>query len=90
MLELRTTYQFRKDIRRIQKRGGNLLKLEAVLSKLQQEIELDKKYLDHPLKGNYQGFRECHIEPDWLLIYAIDRGHLILTATRTGSYSDLF
>ncbi|MBJ6745457.1 type II toxin-antitoxin system YafQ family toxin [Streptococcus sp. 121] len=90
MLELRTTNQFRKDIRRIQKRGGNLLKLEAVLSKLQQEIELDKKYLDHPLKGNYQGFRECHIEPDWLLIYAIDKGHLILTATRTGSHSDLF
>ncbi|WP_210766826.1 type II toxin-antitoxin system YafQ family toxin [Streptococcus sp. NLN64] len=64
--------------------------MEAVLSKLQQEIELDKKYLDHPLKGNYQGFRECHIEPDWLLIYAIDRGHLILTATRTGNHSDLF
>lgn len=64
MLELRTTNQFRKDIRRIQKRGGNLLKLEAILSKLQQEIELDKKYLDHPLKGNYQGFRECHIEPN--------------------------
>lgn len=90
MLELKTTSQFRKDIRRIQKRGGNLLKLETVLRKLQQEVELDKKYLDHPLKGNYQGFRECHIEPDWLLIYAIDKGHLILTATRTGSHSDLF
>ncbi|MBF0806199.1 MULTISPECIES: type II toxin-antitoxin system YafQ family toxin [unclassified Streptococcus] len=90
MLELKTTNQFRKDIRRIQKRGGNLLKLETVLSKLQQEVELDKKYRDHPLKGNYQDFRECHIEPDWLLIYAIDKGHLILTATRTGSHSDLF
>ena len=51
---------------------------------------LDEKYLDHPLAGNYLGFRECHIQPDWLLNFAIDHNKLILTASRTGSHSDLF
>ena len=52
--------------------------------------ELEQKYKDHSLKGNYIGFRECHIQSDWLLIYAIDDDKLILTASRTGSHSDLF
>lgn len=90
MLQLVTTSQFRKDVKRAKKRGLNLKKLEAVLDTLLKEEPLDEKYRDHPLVGNYVGFRECHIEPDWLLVYAIDQGRLILTASRTGSHSDLF
>ncbi|CFQ27725.1 TPA: type II toxin-antitoxin system YafQ family toxin [Streptococcus agalactiae] len=90
MLQLVTTNQFRKDVKRAKKRGLNLKKLEAVLDPLQKEETLDEKHRDHALVGNYMGFRECHIEPDWLLVYAIDKGQLILTASRTGSHSDLF
>ncbi|CAI3509396.1 TPA: type II toxin-antitoxin system YafQ family toxin [Streptococcus suis] len=90
MLTLVTTNQFRKDLKRIKKRGLSLSKLEAVLETLLKEKPLDQRYRDHALVGNYIGFRECHIEPDWLLVYAIDKGQLILTASRTGSHSDLF
>ena len=54
------------------------------------EQTLDAKHHDHALSGNYIGFRECHILPDWLLIYAVDKGQLVLTASRTGTHSDLF
>ncbi|OPX87292.1 MAG: mRNA interferase YafQ [Pelotomaculum sp. PtaB.Bin117] len=64
--------------------------LEEVLQTLLEEKPLDKKHLDHALTGNYIGFRECHIGPDWLLIYKINGNLVILTATRTGSHSDLF
>ena len=90
MLELVTTSQFRKDLKRIKKRGLNLKKLEQILTQLRKQEILDIKYRDHALSGNYLGFRECHIEPDWLLVYAIDKGKLILTASRTGSHSNLF
>lgn len=90
MLELVTTSQFRKDLKKIKKRNMPLSKLEVVLTKLRQEEALPQKYHDHALTGDYIGFRECHITPDWLLIYAIDKGQLILTASRTGSHSDLF
>lgn len=90
MLELVITSQFRKDLKRIKKRGLNLKKLEQILTQLRKQEILDIKYRDHALSGNYLGFRECHIEPDWLLVYAIDKGKLILTASRTGSHSDLF
>ena len=90
MLDLVTTTQFRKDLKRIRKRGYDLSKLDEVLQVIMKEEALDEKYRDHALTGNYSGFRECHIEPDWLLIYAIDNGQLILTASRTGIHSDLF
>lgn len=90
MLTLVATNQFRKDLKRIKKRGLSLSKLETVLETLLKEKTLDQRYRDHALVGNYIGFRECHIEPDWLLVYAIDKGQLILTASRTGSHSDLF
>ncbi len=64
--------------------------LERVIDILLRGETLPAHYLDHALKGNYQGFRECHIKPDWLLIYAIDGKSLILTASRTGSHADLF
>ena len=90
MLHLETTSQFRKDYKLMKKRGLNLRLLEDVLDKLIREEPLETRHRDHALTGNYRGLRECHIQPDWLLIYAIDKGRLILTASRTGSHADLF
>ena len=64
--------------------------LEKVIDTLLEENPLDEKYRDHALVGNYVGFRECHIRPDWLLIYKIEKERLVLTLTRTGSHSELF
>ncbi|MDE7021505.1 MAG: type II toxin-antitoxin system YafQ family toxin [Lachnospiraceae bacterium] len=90
MLELVTTGQFRKDYKRMKKRGYDMRLLEEVIELLQKEQALEERFRDHTLVGNYSGFRECHILPDWLLIYAADKGKLILTASRTGTHSDLF
>ena len=90
MLNLQATTQYRKDRKRAIKRGLPMNLLDDVLQTLIEEKPLDPKHNDHALTGNYAGFRECHIQPDWLLIYAVDNGSLILTATRTGSHSDLF
>lgn len=90
MLQLKVTNKFKKDLKRIQKQGRNLELLQDVLQLLLMETELDIKYRDHALTDNYVGFRECHIQPDWLLIYMINHNDLILTASRTGSHSDLF
>ena len=90
MLTLKTTAQFRRDYKLAKKRGLDLGLLETVIDTLLAERPLDKRYKDHPLSGLYAGFRECHIQPDWLLIYAVDRGQLVLTASRTGTHSDLF
>ena len=90
MLTLITTTQFKKDLKRIRKRGLDLNSLKFVLDTLQKQEALPLKYRDHALVGDYRGFRECHIEPDWLLIYTISNEKLILTAARTGSHSDLF
>lgn len=90
MLELIVTNKFKKDLKRIRKQGKDLNLLQDVLQTLLEENELDAKHRDHALTGNYIGFRECHIEPDWLLIYMINHNELILTASRTGSHSELF
>jgi mRNA interferase YafQ len=90
MLVLETTVKYRKDLKLMHKRGLDLSLLEAIIEKLKSQEPLEAKHRDHPLKGNYIGFRECHIEPNWLLIYAIDNNRLILTASRTGTHSDLF
>lgn len=90
MLKLVTTGTFRKDYKRIKKRGYDISLLETVLEQLLSEKKLEEKYRDHALIGNYLGFRECHILPDWLLIYAVNNSELILTASRTGTHSDLF
>ena len=90
MLTLQATTQFRKDRKRAIKRGLPMHLLDDVLQTLIEEKPLDPKHRDHELKGDYAGLHECHIQPDWLLIYAIDKGKLILTATRTGSHADLF
>lgn len=90
MLALRTTSKFRKDYKLAKKRGLDIKLLEQVIDMLLEEKTLDKKHKDHALTGNYIGFRECHIQPDWLLIYAVDHDQLVLTASRTGTHSDLF
>ena len=90
MLTLKPTTKFKKDYKRMKKQGKNMSLLESVINDLLEEKVLDEKYQDHALAGNYLGFRECHILPDWLLIYAADHDQLILTASRTGTHSDLF
>ena len=90
MLTLKATTKFKKDYKKMKKQGKDMSLLESVIDDLLNEKVLDEKYQDHPLVGNYLGFRECHILPDWLLIYAVDNTQLILTASRTGNHSDLF
>lgn len=90
MLTLVVTAQFKRDLKRAKKRGKNMAKLNDVLEDLCSEKFLPESMKDHALIGNYQGFRECHIEPDWLLVYSIDGDRLIVTAAGTGTHSDLF
>ena len=90
MLTIKYYSSFKKDYKRIVKRGYDVRKLDEVITLLTNEQTLPEKYKDHQLSGNYIGCRECHITPDWLLIYEIDNGELLLLLTRTGSHSDLF
>lgn len=90
MLTLEATSKFRKEYKLAKKRGLDMNLLETVIDTLLEEKPLDEKYRDHALSGNYSGFRECHIQPDWLFIYKIDGERLVLVAARTGSHSDLF
>lgn len=90
MYKLRPTTKFQKDLKRVQKRGYDLSLLTEVLKKLANGEILPEKNRDHPLTGNYAGCRECHVSPDWLLIYEIRHDELILYLTRTGTHSDLF
>jgi len=82
--------QFKRDVKLIKKQGKDVSKLKAVVKMLSGGIELPPNYKDHPLTGNYGNCRECHIQPDWLLIYEIHEEQLLLYLTRTGSHSDLF
>ena len=90
MLTLHTTGQFRRDEKLARKRGLDTSLLKTLIQTLLEEKPLDPKHKDHPLVGNYKGFRECHILPNWLLIYTVDKGRLILTASRTGTHTELF
>ena len=90
MYKIVTTGKFKKDLKSILKRGYNMKLLEDVVTKLSSGEKLPEKNKDHALIGNYIGKRECHITPDWLLIYEVDNGNLILYLTRTGTHSDLF
>ena len=85
---IKTTKAFEKDLTRMQKRGKDLSKLEYIIKLLANNDILQAKYRDHKLSGNYQNLRECHIEPDWLLIY--ENQNNILYLARTGTHSDLF
>ena len=90
MLKIVRTNRFRKDIKIAIKRKLDLNELDYVISKLANQEDLEEKYKDHALSGNYKDFRECHIKPDWLLIYSIDDEELELFLIRTGSHADLF
>jgi len=89
MLKLIVSGQYKRDHKTILKRGWNIEKLKSVLDVLLNEGKLDRSYRDHELSGNYVGYRECHIESDWLLIYKIADGQLKLQRIM-GSHSDLF
>lgn len=90
MFELELTRQYLKDLKLARKRGLDESKLNEVILKLISGVELPKKNRDHSLSGNYEGFRECHISPDWLLIYSRDVTVKIITLVRTGTHSDLY
>jgi mRNA interferase YafQ len=85
---IQTTKLFEKDVIKAQKRGKDLAKLKFVINELVNNKVLPTKYKDHKLTGNYIGFKECHIEPDWLLVYKIANN--ILYLVRTGTHADLF
>lgn len=90
MYSLKPTVKFQKDLKRIEKRGYQIKRLTSVIKKLAAGEPLDESNRDHSLSGNYSGCRECHITPDWLLVYEIADDELILFLTRTGTHSDLF
>lgn len=90
MYAIKPTARFQKDLKRIQRRGYDLSLLTAVIKKLAAGEPLPEKNKDHILSGKFTGCRECHIAPDWLLIYEIADDTLILYLTRTGTHSDLF
>ena len=92
VLKLAPSTKFKKDLKKITKQGKNRKLLDSVIEKLQRQEPLPQKNRDHALIGDYSGYRECHITPDWLLIYRITNYNSIelLELTRTGSHSDLF
>ncbi len=87
---IRPTTKFQKDLKRAQKRGYDIGLLTEVIRKLAAGEPLPAKSKDHPLSGDYAGCRECHITPDWLLIYETTDKELVLYLLRTGTHSDLF
>lgn len=88
--QVRRTSQFKKDYKRALKRGLAINKLDEAIELLAKDGCLPPEYNDHPLIGDMKGLRECHVEPDWLLVYQIDHGILVLVLTSTGTHSDLF
>jgi mRNA interferase YafQ len=88
LLLIKTTSRFLKDLKLAKKRGYDIDKLEAIVDQLQAQIPLSSKNRDHTLTGEWNHHRECHIQPDWLLIYRIEAMFLILE--RTGTHADLF
>ncbi len=88
MLVADYTGQFKKDYKLAMKRGFDILMIDSIIQDLINEKPLHEKYKDHALSGGYKGYRECHIKPDWLLIYQIGNG--VIVFERTGSHSDLF
>jgi len=90
MLTIKYQTAFKKDYKRVKKRGYDIRLLEKVIGLLANEERLPAEYKDHSFIGDYKGCRECHISPDWLLIYEVKEQELLLYLLRTGSHSDLF
>ena len=89
-LEIIATSRFKKDLKIAIKRGYNTTLLNGIVEMISNGVQLPEKNKDHSLIGDWVGYRECHISPDWLLIYKIDTNVVILLLYRTGSHSDLF
>jgi len=89
LYEVKKTTQFKRDYRLAKKRGQNLVLLQEIISKLADGQTLPEKNYDHALTSDWSGFRECHVTPDWLLVYKKEDDILILTLTRIGTHSDL-
>ncbi len=87
--QIRRTSAFKKDLKRLMKQGRDLSKLAAVVDAIADGKQLEERHRDHELVGNRRGFRDCHIEPDWVLIYKLDKNVLVLTLTRTGTHAEL-
>lgn len=90
MYKIKPTSKFQKDLKKIRKRGYDLSLLKEAIIILAKGEELPERYKDHPLNGNFVNCRECHITPDWLLIYEKTEDELYLYLTRTGTHSDLY
>ena len=91
MLKVYMQNQFKKDYKKMLKQKGcTASQFKTVLEYLVNEKALPEKYHDHALSSNWAGFRECHIRPDWMMIYKVEKDILTLTLTRTGTHSDLF
>lgn len=90
MLRVRYTSKFKRDYKLIKRQSKDIEKFESAILMISNGEILPESMHDHELSGNYCGHRECHLEPDWLLIYRIDHGELTLTAVRTGSHTELF
>ena len=90
MYTLKFTTAYKKSYKLMKKRGLDLSLLDEVVDVLHRGLTLDEKYRDHELTGSFKGFRECHINPDWLLIYLIENDVLTLTLVDTGTHSDIF
>ena len=88
--EIKNMTQFKKDYKLARRRGLNMDLLKDVVTRLANGEPLDPRHKDHPLSGEWSGHRECHIQPDWLLIYRYENDILVLALTRTGTHSDLF
>lgn len=82
--------RFRKELEKCRKRGLNLADIQAVMLKLMDDEPLEVKHHDHPLAGDFIGCRECHIRPDWLLVYLLDNKDNSISFLRTGTHADLF
>jgi mRNA interferase YafQ len=87
-LTIRQATKFRRDVKRLKRQGVDLAPLQAVIVMLAAAEPLDERYRDHALVGNWRGFHECHLQPDWLLIYRVEEDELQLA--RTGSHAELF
>ncbi len=90
MLKISFTNQYLKDLELMKRRNLPKSELDVVIKLLSEQEPLPPKYKDHALKGNFAGYRECHIRPNWLLMYKIDKQILTLVLVRTGTHSDLF
>ncbi|MBR0167767.1 MAG: type II toxin-antitoxin system YafQ family toxin [Synergistaceae bacterium] len=90
MYSVRTSKRYRRELKTVLSRGKDESKLEEVIDILASGESLSPRYADHPLSGKWKGYRECHIEPNWLLVYSIHDDVLVLALMSTGTHSDIF